>query len=64
MSAFVTALIALLLALPAQASVNKSITIDAGATSDGASTVNGKVTVGAPSDVAPASIVMLLFTLA
>jgi hypothetical protein len=50
-SAFVTALIALLLALPAQASVNKSITIDAGATSDGASTVNGKVTVGAGATV-------------
>lgn len=49
--AALTALIALLLALPVQASVNKSITIDAGATSDGASTVNGKVTVGAGATV-------------
>src|SRR5210317_1492112 len=46
-----TALVALLLALPVQASINKSITIDAGATSDGASTVNGKVTVGADATV-------------
>jgi polyisoprenoid-binding protein YceI len=45
------ALLALLMALPAQASVNKSITIDAGETSGGASTVNGKVTVGAGATV-------------
>ena len=45
------ALLALLMALPAQASVNKSITIDAGETSEGASTVNGKVTVGAGATV-------------
>ena len=49
--AALTALVALLLALPVQASINKSITIDAGATSDGASTVNGKVTVGAGATV-------------
>lgn len=49
--AVLTALITVLLALPAQASVNKSITIDAGATSEGASTVNGKVTVGAGATV-------------
>ena len=39
-------LVSLLLALPACASVNKSIDIDAGETSDGASTVNGRITVG------------------
>ena len=49
--AVLTALITLLLALPAHASVNKSITIDAGATSNGASTVNGKVTIGAGATV-------------
>jgi DUF4097 and DUF4098 domain-containing protein YvlB len=46
-----TALVTMLVAMPVQASVNKSITIDAGATSDGASTVNGKVTVGAGATV-------------
>jgi predicted acyltransferase (DUF342 family) len=45
------ALLALLLALPVHASVNKSIAIDAGTTSDGASTVNGKVSVGAGATV-------------
>ncbi len=50
-SAALTVLVSLLLALPAHASVNKSITIDAGETSDGASTVNGKVTVGAGATV-------------
>jgi polyisoprenoid-binding protein YceI len=49
--AALAALAALLIALPVQASVNKSITIDAGATSDGASTVNGKVSVGAGATV-------------
>jgi hypothetical protein len=49
--AVLTALVTVLLALPAQASVNESITIDAGATSDGASTVNGKVAVGAGATV-------------
>ena len=49
--AALAALTALLMALPVQASINKSITIDAGATSDGASTVNGKVTVGAGATV-------------
>jgi hypothetical protein len=44
-------LVSLLLALPACASVNKSIDIDAGDTSDGASTVNGKITVGAGATV-------------
>ncbi|MEM9171944.1 MAG: hypothetical protein AAGA84_04480 [Pseudomonadota bacterium] len=41
-----TVLIGLVLAMPASASLNKSIKIDAGATSDGASSVNGNVTVG------------------
>lgn len=49
--AALAALVTLLLALPVQASVNKSITIDAGETADGASTVNGKVTVGAGATV-------------
>jgi hypothetical protein len=49
--AALTALVTMLLALPVQASINKSITIDAGATSDGASTVNGKVSVGAGATV-------------
>jgi len=49
--AALAAMTALLMALPAQASINKSITIEAGATSDGASTVNGKVTVGAGATV-------------
>jgi hypothetical protein len=49
--AVLTALVTVLFALPAQASVNESITIDAGATSDGASTVNGKVAVGAGATV-------------
>ncbi|HSM29334.1 MAG TPA: polymer-forming cytoskeletal protein [Woeseiaceae bacterium] len=49
--AILTALVTLLLALPAQASINKSITIDPGATSAGASTVNGKVSVGAGATV-------------
>jgi hypothetical protein len=49
--AALAALAALLIALPVQASVNKRITIDAGATSDGASTVNGKVSVGAGATV-------------
>ncbi len=42
----VLALIALMLAVPAMASVNKSIRIEDGATADGASSVNGSVTVG------------------
>ncbi len=49
--AALTALATLLLVLPAHASVNKSITIEAGATADGASTVNGRVTVGAGATV-------------
>jgi hypothetical protein len=49
--AALTALETLLVALPAHASVNKSIAIEAGATADGASTVNGKVTVGAGATV-------------
>ena len=43
----VLALVALMLALPAVASINKSIRIEAGTTSNGASSVNGSVTVGA-----------------
>ncbi len=49
--AVLTALVTVLLALPVQASINKSITIDAGTSSDGASTVNGKVSVGAGATV-------------
>ena len=49
--AALTVLVSLLLALPAQASVNKSINIDAGESSDGASTVNGKISVGAGATV-------------
>ena len=49
--AVMAALVALLLALPVQASVNKSITIAAGESADGATTVNGKVTVGAGATV-------------
>ena len=49
--AALTALATLLLSLPAHGGVNKSITIEAGATADGASTVNGKVTVGAGATV-------------
>jgi len=43
----VVALLGLLLALPAAASINKSIKIGAGESSSGASSVNGSVTVGA-----------------
>jgi predicted acyltransferase (DUF342 family) len=50
-NAVLTVLISLLLAVPAQASVNKSITIDAGESSDGAFTVNGKISVGAGATV-------------
>jgi len=49
--AALTALFALLLALPVEASLNKSITIAAGESADGATTVNGKVTVGAGATV-------------
>lgn len=49
--AVLAALFTLLLALPAEASVNKSITIAAGETADGATTVNGRVTVGAGATV-------------
>ena len=50
-SAALTVLVSLLLPLWACASVNKSITIDAGETSDGATTVNGKISVGAGATV-------------
>lgn len=40
------ALTLLLFALPATASINKSIRIEAGTTADGASSVNGSITVG------------------
>jgi len=43
----VVALLGLMLALPAAASINKSIKIAPGESSDGASSVNGSVTVGA-----------------
>ena len=46
-SAFTVALLFMLLAVPvASANVNKSVKIDAGSESDGASSVNGSVTVG------------------
>jgi len=44
--ALVAGLTALMLALPAQSTVNKSVKIEDGATSGGASSVNGSVTVG------------------
>jgi hypothetical protein len=50
-SAALTAVVSLLLALPACASVNKSIEIGAGESSNGASTVNGRITVGAGATV-------------
>ena len=49
--AALTALVTMLLAFPVQASINKSITIEPGETSGGASTVNGKVSVGAGATV-------------
>ena len=46
-SAFTIGLLSMLLAVPvASANVNKSVKIDAGSESDGASSVNGSVTVG------------------
>ncbi len=42
----VVGLASLMLALPAQGSVNKSVKIEDGATADGATSVNGSVTVG------------------
>ena len=46
-SVFTVSMLALLLAVPVYgASVNKSINIDAGSESDGASTVNGSISVG------------------
>ena len=42
----ILALLAVMVAVPAAASINKSIRIDAGATADGASSVNGSITVG------------------
>lgn len=50
-NAALTALVTMLLAFPVQASINKSITIAPGETSGGASTVNGKVSVGAGATV-------------
>lgn len=45
-TAFTVGLLVLLMAVPAFASVNKSVKIDDGAESDGASSVNGSITVG------------------
>lgn len=42
----VLALLAIMVAVPAAASINKSIRIDPGDTADGASSVNGSITVG------------------
>ena len=50
-SAALAVLVSLFLALPACASVNKSIEIDVGDSSNGASTVNGKISVGAGATV-------------
>lgn len=47
----VLGMICLLVAIPAAASVNKSISIDDGATADGASSVNGSVTVGSDATI-------------
>lgn len=45
-SSLVLGLAAMILAIPAEGSVNKSITVDDGATSSGESSVNGSITVG------------------
>jgi hypothetical protein len=45
-SAALAGLVALFLALPAHGSINKSIKIGAGETSDGESSVNGSITIG------------------
>ena len=45
-TAFTVGLLILLMAVPAFASINKSVKIDAGEESDGASSVNGSITVG------------------
>ena len=45
-SATLAGLVALFLALPAHGSINKSIKIGAGETSDGESSVNGSITIG------------------
>lgn len=50
-STVLAGLMALFLAMPLQASVNKSIKIGAGGTSDGESTVNGSITIGAGATV-------------
>jgi hypothetical protein len=50
-SAFLATVAGLLLAYSAEASVNKSIKVDDGATSSGASSVNGSVTVGSSATV-------------
>ena len=51
-SAFTVALLCMLMATPAFAgSINKSIKIAAGESSDGASSVNGSITVGAEAEV-------------
>jgi DUF4097 and DUF4098 domain-containing protein YvlB len=48
---FTIGLLALLMVVPAFGSINKSISIDAGSDSDGASSVNGSITVGADAVV-------------
>jgi hypothetical protein len=50
-TAFTVGLLALLMVVPAFASMNKSVTIEAGSDSDGASSVNGSITVGADAVV-------------
>ena len=47
----VAGLAALVLALPAEASINRSVKVDDGETADGASSVNGSVTVGTDATV-------------
>lgn len=49
--AFLAAIAGLLLAYSAEASVNKSVKVEDGATSNGASSVNGSVTVGTSATV-------------
>ena len=47
----VAGIAALLVALPAHASINKSVEVPDGGTSSGASTVNGRITIGADATV-------------
>ena len=50
-TAFTVGLLALLIVVPAFGSMNKSVRIEAGSESDGASSVNGSITIGADAVV-------------